>query len=278
MYLAKFWKSANSTVDYFNACSNDTFPNYGVPFNFKGFQEAFEGEAYANFACYSIFFPDAKEYLWHELDTPLIAGVAYVCRFRVSLGDSVNFALGSMGALISVENTRFWNNTQLFFNAEPQIQNPVNELLDDKEQWMTMSGQFVAQGGEKYVTIGSFVPDSMGNIQRVSNFPQIGENWEYSSYLVDGVELYADTNTAVVEDERPVISAYPNPANEYVRVQGTQSMQRIEVIDLQGKVIMTDHVTGREHNIDVRVLTPGVYLVKVQNENGWVVQRFVRSP
>ena len=278
VYLSKYWKSANGSVDYFNSCSNDTFPDFGVPHNLLGYQEAFDGEAYANVACYSDFFPDAKEYLWHELDTPLMAGVPYVCRFRVSLLDTMNFAVGSLGALVSVENTRFWNNAQLFFNAEPQVQNPVNELLDDRENWMTISGQFIAQGGERFVTIGSFDPDSTGNVQRISNHPEGVYSWESSSYLVDGVELYADTNTAVVEDDRPVISLYPNPASEYVRVQGTQSMRRIELLDLHGRVIKADKVTGREHNIDVRVLPVGVYLVQVLSNEGWTVQQFVRSP
>ena len=43
-----------------------------------------------------------------------------------------------------------------FINAQPQITLPVNKFIDDTANWQLVCGYYLAQGGERWLTIGNF--------------------------------------------------------------------------------------------------------------------------
>jgi len=262
--IAAFWSSAEGGVDYYNACSNEMSPNFGVPSNRVGWQQAYEGEAYAAFGFYSSFYPDLREYLWVELPDPLIRGGGYYFELHASLGDSLNYAISGIGALFTVDDTRYWDDED-FFEAVPQVENPQSNLLDDKENWVKTSGQFVAEGGERFLTIGSFRRDIDETIVQVSNHPEATFNWNESGYYVDGIGLYIDNSIGISENEAIITTLYPNPSNgegitlEYAMQQNATAQW--EITDMAGRTVHVQALQGNEGRATLVVRLPqGIYI------------------
>jgi hypothetical protein len=272
--LTNDWSSANGSVDYFNACSNEDWPNYGVPQNILGFQEGYDGDAYANLAVYSIFFNNAREYLWMEMPNSLIHGQGYLFKCRVSLNDSANFAVANIGALFTVNTTRFLP-IDSFIVAKPQVESPDSVLLEDKAGWIEIAGQFIATGGEKFITIGVFKSEDELYVQQVSSIPDIIYNWDLSSYYIDGVELREDNSIGISEAGKSTLELYPNPANDQVQINVTGSNSEMEFVTIKdqlGKVVANQRVSGLKSTIHVEHLYSGVYVVSVKLRDGSVVR------
>jgi hypothetical protein len=274
-----YWNQAYGSPDYFNACSNETFPNYGVPWSAAGFQEAYDGEAYALVGGYSFQWPDSREFLFQELEEPLTAGRHYRLDFRVSLADSFNFAMSGMGALLSVENTRDeqWQEED-FFASSPQVLNPWENLLDDKEGWTLISDTFTAQGGEKYLSIGCFRRDSEDNIQRVSDHPHGIYYWEESGYRIDGVELYEERGIGIDEHGNKSIKLYPNPADAIITVETERGANVLEMFDVSGRMVFSSSLPSSKETLGIGHLPAGLYTVAVTLQDGSVArQRLVKQ-
>ncbi len=268
VFKAKYWANANGSVDYFNACSNEEWPSFGVPQNMYGYQMANDGDAYAMLASYTPVFENAREYLWQELPLVLRGGQGYRLFFRVSLKDSANFAINSIGGLLTKDDTRYWEKAD-FFEVETQVESDPLTLLDDKEGWMTVSGTFVAEGGEKYLTIGTFKRDDELWFERVDSFPQIVYNWESSSYYIDVVELYEDNSIGI--EESPLVSSnvYPNPTiNGWVTLEynlASGRELRLLMTDMLGRTVrdMTLHALHAQQPIDVSMLGKGMFVMNL---------------
>ena len=65
------------------------------------------------------------------------------------------------------------------------------------------------------------------------------------------------------------VQVYPNPSNGKLTVKNTASeINRIELVDLSGKVVYTKSVSGNEVVLDISSLNKGLYILKVQTQNG----------
>lgn len=69
--------------------------------------------------------------------------------------------------------------------------------------------------------------------------------------------------------EKYGIKAYPNPAKDQVFLEG--NYQRVQLIDLMGRVLLTNANTVR--SLDVSALKSGIYLLKFHLENGQIVNK-----
>lgn len=260
------WNSAFGTVDYFNACSNDISPDFGVPQNMHGYQDAASGSSYTMLASFSTFWQNAREFLWQELDAPLITGRQYTVSFKVSLKDSANFAVDNIGVLFTMEDTRFWQKAD-FLNSIPQVESTNGQLLSDKENWVTVGGSFVANDNFLYLTLGTFKPDAAIWIEQVDSFPEHGNNWDVASYYIDDIELVDNGGVGLLEFHKYEIELYPNPASDQVTLgyepSNARSMQW-QVADMTGRVLHQQQLRSNERRASLGINLPsGIYLSTV---------------
>jgi hypothetical protein len=74
-------------------------------------------------------------------------------------------------------------------------------------------------------------------------------------------------------DNKTVI--YPNPANDFVWVKNlnNETIDNIEVLSIEGKLIKSVPVNTTIHKIDIHDLNTGIYLLKInQKENSKIVR------
>lgn len=191
-----WWQPTGGSSDYFNACGSR---ECNVPRNKMGIQEAHSGEAYCGIYCSQELY---REYLQTELKTPLIAGKHYRVRFWASLADKSPHAIASLSAILTPQRIADTargilmerelraigdNGSQsiaTFFT--PQVVNSIDNIIDDTKEWTEISGEFVAEGGERFLTIGNFYAFNKSNITTSggTNTPLPG-----AYYYIDDVEV-----------------------------------------------------------------------------------------
>ena len=208
-----WWQPTQGSSDYFNACGSR---ECNVPRNKMGFQEAHSGEAYCGIYCSQERY---REYLQTELITPMVKGKRYRVSFWVSLADKSPQAIATIGAALTTrrleDTTRGilmqreiseidgYNSQSILLPIEPQIINSPENILDNTKEWVEVSGEITAQGGERFLTIGNFQPFNKSNI-----ILTMGTNTPLSGayYYIDDVSVVC-LDTAEVPVVEPLKAA-----------------------------------------------------------------------
>ncbi len=73
------------------------------------------------------------------------------------------------------------------------------------------------------------------------------------------------------------IFPFPNPANEKVQINLPESTRMVEVYNSNGKLIRIDNPQNNVLEIFVKEFPKGLYLVKIQTENGVITAKFVKE-
>jgi gliding motility-associated-like protein len=183
----------SGSTDYFNTCS----VNSGVPSNYAGFQFARTGLAYAGICpFFSVAAPnDSREYLEVKLDSALKVDTKYCVSFFASLGNKTRNPIDLLSAYFSPDSAIYSSVSYSYFPVIPQISNPTGKLLADTLNWMEVNGTFVANGGERFMTIGNFYPGSMTHYI-------IYDSNTISYYYIDDVSVSEapTANTGITRD------------------------------------------------------------------------------
>ncbi len=103
-----------------------------------------------------------------------------------------------------------------------------------------------------------------------------GDQW-YTNGVASGVRLvtWVDPTLGVEETTLEGVSVYPNPSNGIITISNeNNTANNIVVTDVTGKVVYTTSANTTA-TIDLSSNGTGIYLVKISNENGSVVERIV---
>lgn len=73
--------------------------------------------------------------------------------------------------------------------------------------------------------------------------------------------------TGIFDEKHAVVKVYPNPADDFVVVEGKQ-MVALDIIDMQGKIVEKLPKTTEKHKISVSDMAPGMYILRVQVAGG----------
>lgn len=201
--VATWFNPTMATPDYYNVCASN---GGGVPVNDWGYQEAQNGNGYIGIATYGAHptVSNYREYVEVELSESLIIGQTYYWCMYVSLLDSTNLASNNIG--ISVTNTQLSNLT-----SEEMLISPVtwhsSDVITDNVNWTKLSGSFIANGGEKFLTIGNFYSEaSTSSVQVLTN----SLNGDLAYYYIDNVYLGSEPCSSNPQDSQIVVLEMPN--------------------------------------------------------------------
>jgi hypothetical protein len=95
-----------------------------------------------------------------------------------------------------------------------------------------------------------------------------GSNYK-SDWTVAAFRTTNFPNSISTVDHNIGIEAYPNPAHNTVtvRVNGASANGKIQLTDIAGRILNTTDVKAAETILDISRLSPGIYMIKYQNEN-----------
>jgi WD40 repeat protein len=117
--------------------------------------------------------------------------------------------------------------------------------------------------------VGGGTTDSLGNpvgfIMRID---------AHGCLRTDTCEAHIHTNLASPSPEEMGVTAYPNPVSGRLYLSEVMRGYDITICDMQGRVSDIS-ISGSE--IDVSRLSSGMYCLRISNDNGTVVRRFVKE-
>ncbi|HNL05851.1 MAG TPA: T9SS type A sorting domain-containing protein [Bacteroidia bacterium] len=264
----RYWYSASvGSPDYFSEQPDIFCSTSYVPQNQVGFQYARTGIAYVGLGPFvSTTFPsfaNRREYIGGGLSDTLKHGHEYCVSFYVSVAEEFKYVVDGIGLYLSVDSAVDYTiNTNLSF--VPQISNLAGNIIYDTLNWVQISGTYIANGGEKYLTIGNFKDDANTMIDSTSSTA----NSAY--YFIDDVSVI-DCTVGIneVNDNKDVGRLYPNPANTVVYYQdnlGENENGIITLLDMLGKELKGYKLTKGNNLISIPVsdLAKGIYMIKIK--------------
>ncbi len=71
------------------------------------------------------------------------------------------------------------------------------------------------------------------------------------------------------------IKMYPNPAKEILNIEYDSFIEKVEIINTQGKIIMSINDKEKKHEINVSNLPSGIYLIKMSSSNNSIFNKFI---
>lgn len=243
--------SLNSS-EYFNTCSVTGY--VGVPLNGAGYQSAHSGNGYAGIY---IYYPDnVREYISASLAEPLIANATYRFSMYVSLADRSGYTTDAMGIYLSdTAITGIPYVTNLLYT--PQVQNDAGSM-PDTSNWMLVSADYLAHGGEQYVIIGNFNDDASTSITLLDI-----TQGNYAYVFID--DFTVEQISAIDEKENASAELLPNPFSDALTViTSADNISQLLLYNLTGQTILQQFFTGSSV-IETKELTDGIYLYAVQN-------------
>jgi hypothetical protein len=83
------------------------------------------------------------------------------------------------------------------------------------------------------------------------------------------------TPVGIKENEDPVLSLYPNPAQTHITVNSKSTILEIEILSLPGKGILHFYPNTANAAVDIEGLAVGCYICKIKMSNGEVFMRVV---
>ncbi len=174
------------STDYFNGCSKAM----GTPKNFNGTQPADFGQGYAGLYLYAP--EDYREYLQAELSKPLVEGEKYTISFYVSLAERSDFAIKEFGVLFSNAPLQISTKKELAKRLLYQQKNNVYNAMEigysnfyrDTKDWILVHTEFVAKGGERFMTLGNFKTNARTRMFKTKKYAKQG-----AYYYIDMVSV-----------------------------------------------------------------------------------------
>lgn len=166
---APAWFTLSGTPDFYHI--EYPFPN-AVPANFRGTQEPASGDGYAGIISFTA---NHRELLGVELTRALEPEKVYQVSFKVSLSGRSKFATDDIGAVL-LKGTR-----DSIMVKSMSVRNDEGNIIEDTISWITISGKYLAEGGEHILGIGNF-DSGDGKMIRAE-----GDGWAY--FFIDDVEV-----------------------------------------------------------------------------------------
>ena len=265
-YSTGWFTPISTSPDYFNACAN-IISDVGIPKNIFGYQYAHTGVAYAGFIGMVIPGASYREYIETKLIDSMQANKRYCIEFYASLANISYYAIDNIGAyLTKMKVINMLNDTILI--KESQINNMVGNIISDTLNWIKISGDYTAFGGEKWITIGNFKYSAQTMVDTLDSGTDL-----IAYYYIDDVSVTlcdSSDTTGIAENENIAdrFFVHPNPNNGNMQLDykiPEQQQGVFEIYDLTGRILKTYTLTGgnTQMNISEGKLSQGIYFYQV---------------
>ncbi|MBK8845016.1 MAG: T9SS type A sorting domain-containing protein [Bacteroidetes bacterium] len=243
-----FWSTT-----YTPGCGTAPFPN-----NFTGYQTARSGDNCTGFAASG--FPNyinLKECITGKLTSPLIQGHKYFAKMYLNSCDSCYLHIDKIGMFFSNDSVN--PDTSNLFYMNPQIENSAGVILSDTIGWMEVSGYFNSVGGESFITIGCFRPDSLLQFDSIIQWPIIA-----AYYFLDDISVIDCTAISLPDIADTKLNVWYDATNNKLVISTNEQIENYTLLDMLGKTTLQGKLLNNE--ISAAALSRGVYMLVVEDK------------
>ncbi|MBZ0241808.1 MAG: T9SS type A sorting domain-containing protein, partial [Bacteroidales bacterium] len=131
----------------------------------------------------------------------------------------------------------------------------------------------IQQSDYKYTVAGVMTASPTGDVNCSNYVPNYGPDyWVFG--VSDTTVNIAETSAIAVD-----IKVYPNPAKSVLNIDFPANYDilhaTIEIINVNGKTSMQSKPVSHSTQLNIKNLTPGLYIVKIQNNDALITRRLV---
>lgn len=269
------WKAPTyGTSDYFNPCAAGT--NVDVPLNILGEQIPFSGKGYLG--AYLASFTGGSgddgyngimwwEYIQGQITEPLISGNIYKFSMEVSLAEYSDLMITEMGVYFSDVPISSPNTTSL--TVSPQIVFYKPDYFRDTTNWIHLETYYIANGTEKYLTIGNFRDNLTTDTLRRYDLGALSINPDVTYFYLDNVLLTNASNEIEIAN---VFTPNGDGANDVWKLPFTDSNseKQVFIVNRWGNMIAQGSLNGfywEGNDTNGNAVSDGVYFYKVSDTN-----------
>jgi hypothetical protein len=93
------------------------------------------------------------------------------------------------------------------------------------------------------------------------------------------LSLAQSLTNSVTNKTLPQLNVYPNPTQNILNISTDKSIQRIELISADGRIVVNtkDKIVSNKYSFDVSSLVTGVYFAKIYTSNGTSISKFIKQ-
>jgi hypothetical protein len=152
-----------------------------------GFQYPHSGKTFGRTTPFCINpcpFYASRGYPKNRLKASLVSNKTYCVKMYVNLENVSPYAISNIGFYFGdnySDTMKYGNGPITYLN--PQVKNPVGNIITDTLNWVPITGTFVANGSEKYLVIGNFESNASTTKTLVSS----DSTYVWSEYFIDDV-------------------------------------------------------------------------------------------
>ena len=184
--VAVGWMSPTKTgADLFSGKLKD---DLSTPKNFVGYEDPRDGKNYVGIRTFSYNDKEPRQYISTKLKLPLRRDAMYCVKFYVCLAEGSKYAANNIGVNFSKKQYNIDEDKHILGNTHMMHQdNPVHNHYFG---WEEICGTYVAEGGEKYLTIGNFFSNGDTKQQRLKKVKDfMGMSVMAAYYFIDDISV-----------------------------------------------------------------------------------------
>lgn len=265
-----------------NSCSSDLFSTCagsgpfgaGVPTNFWGSQTARTGNSYSGIGVWFVT-AESREYIEVPLISPLVAGNNYTVSFYVSLSDSSNYAITNLGAYFS-QDSLLDTTYYVISYVTPQVINNSSNLLTSKNSWTLVTGNYLATGGEQFMTIGNFQTNASSNYQYL--YPS---GWDRAYYYIDDISVIYNSSIGIIENNpNNELTLHSDYATDQLMIHFKSNNNynaSVQILNLYGQVVYDGFLNKENSIINLNSLNSGLYFFSATSGTTRMTKKFVKE-
>ncbi len=120
-----------------------------------------------------------------------------------------------------------------------------------------------------------------GNINTPSHtYPEINMTYDvwmyaYNDCTIDSIQYQIVIDNVGIMDFENIISIYPNPANQSVKISNLPNEATISLYNLLGELIKSEDLITNQTEINVQDITEGTYILKINYNQDSIVKKIV---
>jgi OOP family OmpA-OmpF porin len=174
------WSSANGTsADYYNY-------NRRVQDVPDHFDKTLKGTGYVGILIYNSRKESYSEHIQTELKKNLVKGQRYCLTFDVMLSINSGFFTEKFEALLS-SSTDYMSSDSTLPDSLKQM--TYQHTFDNTNRWQQLCDCFIADGSERYLTLGLFSLQNAGVTKTTERYKSLMDINEGAYYLIDNVSV-----------------------------------------------------------------------------------------
>ncbi len=237
---------------------------------------------------YSYVFPFGTTIPTIEPSTPTMASTTDITQGDLAVLNAVAIRQGTSGTMagtadgIRVSNS--WLNTALPVNLT-SFEGKITEHQTTLLTWTTASeinnkGFEIesSQDGINFETIG--FAEGVGNskttqIYRFEHNSNANAFYRLNQIDFDGKSTYSQIVS--IKNTITETNLTPNPFNDYIEITTNATITRAEVVDIQGKVVLSENLQSNVAKLDAKELLNGIYFIKIYQGDAVITKRIIKT-